>query len=120
MRRRLMLVTLACVSTATPFSIHSSFAQTPDEQVAPSSLIESPVPTPRIDEPDPAESTKLDREDAVFMLGKLRRAVLASPNSADDRLKLAQGLYRIGDLDAARRSSSTHTTPAPICNSALR
>ncbi len=101
MRRRLMLVTLVCVSTATPFSIHALFAQTPDEQVAPSSLIESPVPTPRIDEPDPAESTTLDREDAVFMLGELRRAVLASPNSADDRLKLAQGLYRIGDLDAA-------------------
>ena len=28
-------------------------------------------------------------------------AASRSPNSADDRLKLAQGLYRIGDLDAA-------------------
>ena len=34
-------------------------------------------------------------------LGELRSAVRMSPNSADDRLKLAQGLYRIGDLDAA-------------------
>lgn len=34
-------------------------------------------------------------------LGELRSAVRLSPNSADDRLKLAQGLYRIGDLDAA-------------------
>jgi TPR repeat protein len=34
-------------------------------------------------------------------LGELRSAVRVSPSSADDRLKLAQGLYRIGDLDAA-------------------
>jgi TPR repeat protein len=40
-------------------------------------------------------------EDAVMALGELRSAVRVSPDSADDRLKLAQGLYRIGDLDAA-------------------
>lgn len=34
-------------------------------------------------------------------LGKLRRTALASTDSPDVRLKLAQGLYRIGDLDAA-------------------
>jgi Tfp pilus assembly protein PilF len=34
-------------------------------------------------------------------LGELRSSVLLSPNNADARLKLAQGLYRIGDLDAA-------------------
>ena len=34
-------------------------------------------------------------------LGELRGAVRVSPDSADARLKLAQGLYRIGDLDAA-------------------
>lgn len=36
-----------------------------------------------------------------MLLGELRGAVRASPDNADDRLKLAQGLYRIGDLDAA-------------------
>jgi len=36
-----------------------------------------------------------------MVLGELRSAVRVSPGSADDRLKLAQGLYRIGDLDAA-------------------
>jgi TPR repeat protein len=42
-----------------------------------------------------------EQEDAVMALGELRNAVRVSPDSADDRLKLAQGLYRIGDLDAA-------------------
>jgi TPR repeat protein len=42
-----------------------------------------------------------DRPDAVTALGKLRGAVRVSPDSADARLNLAEGLYRIGDLDAA-------------------
>jgi TPR repeat protein len=42
-----------------------------------------------------------EQEDAVVALGELRNAVRLSPDNADDRLKLAQGLYRIGDLDAA-------------------
>jgi len=37
----------------------------------------------------------------VTVLGELRTAALLSPNNADVRLKLAQGLYRIGDLDSA-------------------
>jgi TPR repeat protein len=36
-----------------------------------------------------------------MVLGELRGAVRLSPDSAGDRLKLAQGLYRIGDLDSA-------------------
>jgi TPR repeat protein len=35
------------------------------------------------------------------MLSELRGRVRTFPASAEDRLKLAQGLYRIGDLDAA-------------------
>jgi TPR repeat protein len=42
-----------------------------------------------------------EREDAVTALGTLRKAVRLSPDSTDDRLKLAEGLYRLGDLDAA-------------------
>jgi TPR repeat protein len=37
----------------------------------------------------------------VTALGTLRKAVRLSPDSPDDRLKLAEGLYRLGDLDAA-------------------
>ncbi|HSQ91654.1 MAG TPA: tetratricopeptide repeat protein, partial [Nitrospiraceae bacterium] len=42
-----------------------------------------------------------ERADAVMALGELRGAVRLAPNSASNRLKLAQGLYRIGDLDSA-------------------
>jgi TPR repeat protein len=41
-----------------------------------------------------------EREDAVTTLGELRENVRTFPNSLEDRLKLAEGLYRIGDLDA--------------------
>jgi TPR repeat protein len=36
-----------------------------------------------------------------MVLSELRSAVRLSPNSAEDRLRLAQSLYLIGDLDAA-------------------
>jgi TPR repeat protein len=42
-----------------------------------------------------------ERADALTALGELRGAVRVSPDSANARLKLAEGLYRIGDLDAA-------------------
>ena len=42
-----------------------------------------------------------ERADAVMKLGELRNAVRVLPLSADERLKLAEGLYQIGDLDAA-------------------
>ncbi len=105
MRHRLMLVTLLCVFIAR-FPIHSSFAQAPED--APPSVVESPPPS---SEPSPApaptdehrlpELLPSERADAVMALGELRGAVRVSPDSADARLKLAQGLYRIGDLDAA-------------------
>ena len=66
----------------------------------PSSSEASPAPVPT----DTHQLPKLlphEQEDAVMALGELRNAVRLSPDSADDRLKLAQGLYRIGDLDAA-------------------
>ncbi|MBH0188744.1 MAG: tetratricopeptide repeat protein, partial [Nitrospira sp.] len=40
-------------------------------------------------------------EDAITTLHALRDAVHLSPRRAETRLKLAQGLYRIGDFDAA-------------------
>ncbi|MEP6959201.1 MAG: tetratricopeptide repeat protein [Nitrospirota bacterium] len=101
MRRRLVLVTLVFASFITRLSVHASFAQTPDEQASPPSVIESPAPTPPVDEPDLSELIKPEQEDTVFMLSELRASVRRSPNNADARLKLAQGLYRIGDLDAA-------------------
>jgi TPR repeat protein len=105
MHRRLVLVTLIFTSFIARFPVHSSFAQAPENEPPP--VIESP-PSPELSPaPVPTDEHRLpellphEREDAVMALGELRSAVLVSPNSADDRLKLAQGLYRIGDLDAA-------------------
>ena len=83
--------------------IPPSFAQTPEEQVSPP-IIESPAPMPPTAQQDEhllPEFTRQERDDAVFMLSELRGNVRTFPDSAEDRLKLAEGLYRIGDLDAA-------------------
>jgi len=78
-----------------------SFPQTPD-QSAQAPLAESPPPLAsqpdqhRLPTPTPHE-----QEDAVMVLGELRGAVRALPRSAENRLNLAEWLYRIGDLDAA-------------------
>ena len=106
MRRRLVLVTLLFASFITRFPVHSSFAQAPEN--APPPAIESPPPSSETSPaPVPTDEHQLpkllphERADAVMVLGELRSAVRVSPGSADDRLRLAQGLYRIGDLDAA-------------------
>ncbi len=81
-------------------AISLSFAQSPEEQIPPS-MIESPPPTPPVDEHHLSEFTPQERADSVFMLSELRGTVRAFPDSTEDRLKLAEALYRIGDLDAA-------------------
>ncbi len=106
MCHRLVLVTLLFAPFITQLSIHASFAQAPEN--APPPVVESPpppietspVPAPP-DQHRPPELLPHERADAVMALGELRSAVRVSPNSASDRLKLAQGLYRIGDLDSA-------------------
>jgi len=106
MRRRLVLVTLLFTSLITWIPIHSLFAQALEDMPPP--VVESQAPSsespPALippDEPRLPELLTHEREDAVTALGALRKAVRLSPDSADDRLKLAEGLYRIGDLDAA-------------------
>jgi TPR repeat protein len=106
MRRRLVLVILLFASFITRFPIHASFAQVPENTPPP--VIESPPPSSEASPaPAPADEHRLpelvphERADAVMALSELRGAVRVSPNSAEARSKLAQGLYRIGDLDAA-------------------
>lgn len=106
MRRRLVLVAILFVPLITRFPIHSSFAQAPENESF--SVVESPPPSSETSPaPSPTDKHPLpellphERTDAVTALGELRGAVRVSPDSADARLKLAQGLYRIGDLDAA-------------------
>ena len=106
MRRRLVLVALLFASFITRFPVHSSFAQAPEN--APPPVIESPPPSSETSPaPAPTDEHRLpellphEQADAVMALSELRGAVRVSPDSADARLKLAEGLYRIGDLDAA-------------------
>lgn len=106
MRRLLVLVPLLFASFITRFPVHSSFAQTPENEPPP--VVESPPPSSETspapvltDEQQLPELLPQKREDAVVDLSELRNAVRLSPGSANARLKLAQGLYLIGDLDAA-------------------
>jgi TPR repeat protein len=104
MASRLVLVALLFPSLVFLPFVRWSVAQTHEEQP---STVPAEVPTPA---PDPAppqdehaspELLPHEREDAVILLGLLRGAVRAFPDKAEERLKLAQALYRIGDLDAA-------------------
>jgi TPR repeat protein len=103
---RLVLVTLLFASFIARLPVHLSFAQVPENEPPP--VIESPPPSSESSPaPVPTDEHRFpellphERADAVTVLSELRSKVRASPDSADDRLKLAQGLYRIGDLDAA-------------------
>ena len=104
MNRRLLLAALLCASFVTGLPGQSPFAQAPENEPAPA--LESPPPfsetspTPT-DGNQPPELFPQEQTDQVTVLGELRSAALLSPNDADVRLKLAQGLYRIGDLDSA-------------------
>ena len=106
MRRRLVLMTLLFASCIACSPTHSSLTQALED--APPPVVESPPPS---SEPLPASEISEEHrlpellpqkpEDAVTALSELRAAVRLSPDRADSRLKLAEGLYRIGDLDAA-------------------
>ncbi|MBI3355750.1 MAG: sel1 repeat family protein [Nitrospirae bacterium] len=93
MLSRLVLVTLLFPSFNAQLPVQSVFAQVPEDTLP--SFIESPTPAPTIspapvnmDEQSPPESLPYKHDDTVLKLGKLRSAVLVSPGSADNRLKL--------------------------------
>ncbi len=92
---------LAILLPAICLPISSTHAQTPDEQIPPAPIIESPGAVPSIDERHVPELIKQEHEDAVVRLGELRGNVRSFPDSPDVRLQMAEGLYWIGDLDAA-------------------
>jgi tetratricopeptide (TPR) repeat protein len=105
MRPGLVFVLLLFASFIARLPVHSSFAQSPEN--GPPPVIESQHPNAETSPtPAPAEEQTLPEPippkpaDAVLELIELRNALRLSPDSADNRLKLAQGLYNIGDLDA--------------------
>ncbi|MEK7351364.1 MAG: tetratricopeptide repeat protein, partial [Nitrospirota bacterium] len=98
------------VVESSPPSSETAPAPVPTNEHAPPELLPHESPLPSSEAPPAPLSTDMqqlpellphEQEDAVVALGELRNAVRLSPDNADDRLKLAQGLYRIGDLDAA-------------------
>lgn len=96
MPRRWVLVTFLFASFVAGLSVHSSFAQAlPAPTETPSTF------APHQEEQLPPELLLHEGNDALRMLAELRGNVRTSPQSADHRLKLAEGLYRIGDLDTA-------------------
>lgn len=106
MRFRLVHVTLLLTSLITRLPIDSLLAQTLED--VPPPVVESPPPSfegsPTIILPEKHRSPEpipYEQVDDVIVLGDLRRAILVSPDSPEARLALAQGLYHIGDLDAA-------------------
>ena len=106
MRFRLVRVTLLLTSLIARLPVDSLFAQTLED--VPPPVVESPPPSfegsPTIILPEKHRSPEpipYEQVDDVIVLGDLRRAVLVSLDNPEARLALAQGLYRIGDLDAA-------------------
>lgn len=106
MRHQLVLVTLRMFPLIGLFSACSLFAQPPED--SPPSIIESPPPVSETMPPQEQHDRQHNfellpavHEDAITTLHALRDAVHLSPRRAETRLKLAQGLYRIGDFDAA-------------------
>lgn len=111
MRRRDVLVIILAMPLL--YNLHdAAFAQTPDEPSTVPPALESPAPDLIVDPgpvPQPvqqdehlrSESTEHERTDAVVLLNELRGTARTFPADGAARLKLAQGLYQIGDLDAA-------------------
>src|SRR5512146_174733 len=101
MRRRWLLVTILFAALA-PLPVDMALAQGSDESATASPVESLPPPVDAVSaEHLLPDLTPREREDPVMVLGELRSAARVSPQNAKDRLKLAQGLYLIGDLDAA-------------------
>src|SRR5215217_8130450 len=97
MRRRLFAVAVLSV-----YVVSTSVAQSPDDP-APRAPLESPPPPPEAvgNESSLTGRTSAERRDAVTRLGESRGAVRMFPDRSSTRLSMCEGLYGIGDLDAA-------------------
>lgn len=73
--------------------------QAPASEAAPGQP-SSPPPS-SVDERRQPDLLPQEQNDPIVLLGQLRRAVRLSPDRAEDRLTLAEALYRIGDLESA-------------------
>ena len=92
---RLMVVAvLSC-------GIPPALAQTPEDPTPRAPLESPPPPLEAVSDEHSPDRPVFEKADAATALGEARGAVRVDPDHAGHRLKLAQALYRIGDLDAA-------------------
>lgn len=99
-------VVLLSVLLADPPFLQSVSAQSSEEPAPPVVPEISPEPsedsTPAV---PPEARARPDEPSPVLVLNELRKAVFAAPTSALDRSRLAETLYRMGDLEAALEES---------------
>ena len=97
MSARLFVVTFLLTSNLSVTAV----SQPTEAPTSDSPVIESPPPTIIVDGQHQPALSGSEGGDATIRLGELRGAVRTFPGNADSRLKLAEGLYRVGDFDAA-------------------
>ncbi|HJT21023.1 MAG TPA: tetratricopeptide repeat protein [Nitrospira sp.] len=93
-----ILVLMPCLSAAL------TEAEIVEEQRATPPIIESPPPTTQPLEREPlipVDDMRQESLDAVLAVAERRAAVRMFPDHADNRLKLAQALYGLGEFDGA-------------------
>jgi tetratricopeptide (TPR) repeat protein len=79
-------------------------AEIVEDQRSTPPIIESPPPTTQPLEREPLiqiDDMRQEPQDAVLAVAELRAAVRTFPDHADNRLKLAQALYGLGEFDGA-------------------
>ncbi len=94
---RLFVVTFLLVSHLSV----SAFSQSTEEPTSSTIVIESPAPASSVNGQHRSAFPANEGENAAIRLGELRGTVRTVPNDAESRLRLAEGLYRVGDFDAA-------------------
>lgn len=99
-------VVLLCVTLACPPLLHSVSAQPSEEAAVPAApeVVPEP-PEDSVPAAPPEPRARPEEPGPVLLLNELRKAVLAAPTSAMDRSRLAEALYRMGDLEAALEES---------------
>src|SRR3712207_6368313 len=98
--RLAVALALAIVPPLCAFAAEDAVLPSPDGTDAESEPVPPPQ-APTLQEHVLPDLLPEEQMDPIILLGELRSAVRTSPDRVDDRVKLAQVLYQIGDLDAA-------------------
>jgi TPR repeat protein len=94
-----LLLTAVCAAPFPSFAQSAADSSAPAGESSPDELV--PPPAPTLEEQVLPDLLPEEQADPLLLLGELRGAVRTDPDRVEDRFKLAQALYQIGDLDAA-------------------